>query len=139
MNTIVVETPVLKLTMAPNVPTRRNGLTSFKLRTVKVSALVVVLKQLEQMLMKSMLVYSYYGLLCNVLPIAVLVTCVVCLVRHDRGSVCVMVLCVVVPSCGPSVTTSVSNRTNGGIVNLKIPVGNLSSNRFLTMLLIRLT
>lgn len=95
-NTIVVETPVLNLIIAPSVPTRRNGLTPFKLRTVKVSAFVVVLKQLEQMLMKSMLSYNYYGLRSPLL-LAPPVTRVVCLFRRDRGRVRVIVLCVVVP------------------------------------------
>lgn len=130
---------MLKLIMAPNVPTRRNGLTPLRLRTVRVRALVVVLKHFEQTLMKSMLTYSYYGLPCRSLPVASSVTSIVCLFRRDRGSVRVMVLCVVVPPCGPSVTTSVSNRTSGGMVNLKIPVGSLSSSRLLTTLLIRLT
>lgn len=58
-NIIEVSTPVFALTRAPNVPTPRNGLTPVVLSTVRVRALVFVLKQLEQTVIVIMFSYIY--------------------------------------------------------------------------------
>lgn len=144
--TIDVSTPVLALTSAPSVPTRRNGLTPFVLSIVSVYALVLVLKHLSHIVMNVMLSYTYYGLpdtgRADVgVDVGVLLSFRFRGAARDsvRVTMLVVVRCVRTWLCGPIVTTSESNRTSGGMVNLKTPGLRSSSSVVLVMFFIVLT